>query len=404
MLRVNRFVSNNQFTLTGTEGFDLIGRLIAGFFALVFGWGLLTSLNPTYIQNNYANLMSSENIASEFTRNLTIVLIVLVVCMGLLTWLLFLTFVNFITALIDLRGVARLAMEVFLLRFLPGMGTVLMLILAWPLSHFVLTPAMITLLKSSSGPLLYGLGNQLLALLLFYIFFSLTACEYWNKFEFKFDENTNTLTIGAWLGLPLFVGLSKQPHSNNWLFTPLLHLPKWDAEYYQFPLRVIRSVHSYQKQPMLAIDVIGTLVYLPTVQHQTQAACEQTLVALANFLGVSKEQELAAQVDKEKIRLPQDFFKAITKRILPIKGEEASLALLVASALTQASRDQQQLMSRSTNDPDLLVRVGIATLGTGDFQTGFRYLTEAERLCRLTFRYFKGGIIEKYINKAKKSR
>jgi len=54
---------------------------------------------------------------------------------------------NFITALLDLRGVARVAMEVFLLRFVPGMGTVVLLIAAWPVSQFVLTLAILTLLR-----------------------------------------------------------------------------------------------------------------------------------------------------------------------------------------------------------------------------------------------------------------
>jgi len=219
MLRIHRFASGNQYTLVGTEGFDLIGRLIAGVFTLIFGWGLLISFNPAYIQNNYAALIYSENLASDLTRNLTIGLIVLVILMGLLTWLLYLMVANFITALLDLRGVARVAMEVFLLRFVPGMGTVVLLIAAWPVSQFVLTPAIITLLKSPSGLWVYGVANQLLAFLIFYMFFSLLACEYWDKLEFKFDENTKILTVSSWLGLPLFVGLSKQPHNNNWLFT-----------------------------------------------------------------------------------------------------------------------------------------------------------------------------------------
>ncbi|ATS18729.1 hypothetical protein BRW62_08180 [Parathermosynechococcus lividus PCC 6715] len=403
MLRIHRFASGNQYTLVGTEGFDLVGRLIAGIFTLIFGWGLLISFNPAYIQNNHAALIYSENLASDLTRNLTIGLIVLIILIGLLTWLLYLMVANFITALLDLRGVARVAMEVFLLRFVPGMGTVVLLIAAWPVSQFVLTPAIITLLKSPSGLWVYGVGNQLLVFLLFYMFFSLLACEYWDKLEFKFDENTKILTVSSWLGLPLFVGLSKQPHNNNWLFTPFFHLPKWDTEYYQFSLRAIRSVQNYQQSPTLAMDVMGTVIYLPTVKHSTQASCDQTLAALANFLGVPQEDELAAPVAQATIRVPQDVLKAITKRVLPLKGEEASLVLLVASALTQASRDQYELRRHRADDPDLLLRAGIATLGAGDIRTGLQYLTEAERLCRLKFKYFKQITIEKYLKKAQAS-
>ncbi|MEN9214108.1 MAG: hypothetical protein Q6J18_01515 [Gloeomargarita sp. DG02_3_bins_56] len=114
-------------------------------------------------------------------------------------------------------------------------------------------------------------------------------------------------------------------------------------------------------------------------------------------------EDISARTAKEKVQLRGDIRKAIRTKVLPTQGQEAPLALLVASALTMRRRNQQRV-NRQPDNPNLHLQLGIALLGSGERATALQHIQEALRLYRLQFPIFRVGTAKQYLIKARRVR
>lgn len=276
----------------------------------------------------------------------------------------------------------------------------ILILLAFPLSKFIVAPLIIAFLRTPVGATLFSWVNCLASLLLTYISLSLALCRYTYIREFTFDKASDQLTLRCELGLPLFITLGKDPNnSNNIHFVPLWH---FQTGVYDFPLQSIRSVHRYDKTPTLALDVARNVLYLPTVQCKNQQECEQILATLMNRFRWEQGQDIDARMAKEKVQLREDVLQGINTRVLPTEGEKAPLALLVASALTMVRRNQQRL-NRQPDNPNLHLQLGIALLRSRERATALQHIQEALRLYRLQFQPFRATTVKQYLSKARRA-
>ncbi|WP_247217759.1 hypothetical protein [Synechococcus sp. C9] len=411
-IKITGSESGKKLTLVGLERMDGIGRIFATFWFFIIGFILAYVIFFTdleyYLKYQYSVFIGQSDLAEKLVTPIMVILISLAFTLMLISYLIWQWLGNYISEQLGITGFARLALEVWLLDKIPTFGGVLLLLLSWPLSKFILAPVGASFLKPPTGFPLYVIGYFLMfflpAGLLLFICFSLIVCAYTATYTYEFVKGAGELTFHFQAWFPGLVKIEKDPHRDYFNFVPIWN---YRSEVYEWSLSAIRSVHAYGNQPTLALAIGGETVYLPLVKHPHRRACAETLAQLGEWLGVPQGQDIDGRTAKERVQVPGDAVQGIRRRMLPQQSEAKEdnvLALLVASALTMGNRYYEKRLINQTDDPALLFKAGIANLAAEKRDKAIQQFEQAKTLSEKKFHLTLQNLTQRCLKSAKQRR